>query len=79
MSTPLTVFVNGARVEVPAGATVLDAVAAADPAAAEQVRAGTRAVADSRGLPVAPDARLTGGFVMRLISGRARAAEPDLA
>lgn len=77
MSTSLTVFVNGARVEVPAGATVLDAVAAADPAAAEQVRSGARAVADSRGLPVAPDAALAGGFVMRLVSGRTRGADAD--
>jgi hypothetical protein len=64
-------------VEVPTGATVMDAVAAADPAAAGALGRGERAVADSRGLPVAPDARLTGGFVMRLVSARARPAEPD--
>lgn len=75
MTAPLTVFVNGARVEVPAGATVLDAVAAADPEAATAVRDGRRAVADSRGLPVAPGAPLSGGFVMRLVSARARADE----
>jgi hypothetical protein len=77
MTSLLTVFVNGARIEVPAGATVMDAVAAADPAAAGALGRGERAVADSRGLPVAPDARLTGGFVMRLVSARARPAEPD--
>ncbi len=81
MTSMLTVFVNGARVEVPVGATVLDAVAASDAAAAEAVRAGARAVADSRGLPVAADAVLSGGFVMRLVSARARGtpAESDLA
>lgn len=77
MTTPLIAFVNGVRVELPAGATVLDAVTAADPAAAEAVRAGTRAVADSRGLPVAPDAAVTGGFVMRLVSARARAGDAE--
>ncbi len=77
MTSTLTVFVNGARVEVPAGATVMDAVAAADPAAAEALGRGERAVADSRGLPVGSGALLTGGFVMRLVSARARAAEPD--
>jgi hypothetical protein len=73
----LRVFVNGVGVSVPHGSTVLEAVAAADPAAAEAVRAGQRAVADSRGLPVAVDAPLSGGFVMRLVSARAPAAEPD--
>jgi hypothetical protein len=76
----LTVFVNGTRVTVPAGSAVLDAVARADAAAAEAIRGGTRAVTDSRGLPVAPDAPLTGGFVMRIVpvrAARAAAAGPD--
>ena len=71
MSEPLRVFVNGAGVSVPPGSTVLDAVAAADAAAADAVRAGTRLVADSRGLPVPADALVSGGFVMRIISNRA--------
>ena len=69
---PLVVFVNGARVLVSAGATVLDAVTAADAEAAAAVRAGTRAVVDSRGIPVAPDTTVSGEFVMRLISARGR-------
>lgn len=69
---PLIVFVNGARVFVSAGATVLEAVTAADAEAAAAVRAGTRAVVDSRGIPVAPDTTVSGGFVMRLISARGR-------
>lgn len=71
MTGTLTVFVNGATVVVPASATVLDAVAAADAAAAEAIRAGTRGVVDSRGLGVADDAPLSGGFVMRVVSARA--------
>lgn len=70
MTDPLVVFVNGATVRVPAGATVLDAVAAHDAAAAAEVRAGTRAVADSRGIVVDAATPLTGGFVMRLVSAR---------
>ena len=77
MTEPLRVFVNGVGVSVPVGSTVIDAISAADPAAAAQVRGGQRAVADSRGLPVAPDAPLSGGFVMRLVSARARAGGPD--
>lgn len=67
----LTVFVNGKTVRVPAGSTVLDAVASADAAAADAVRAGTRGVVDSRGLGVAASLPLTGGFVMRVVSARA--------
>lgn len=76
MTDRLTVFVNGVRLEVPAGSVVLDAVAAADAAAAEAIRAGAKAAVDSRGLPVAPDAPLSGGSVLRIVSARARAAEP---
>ena len=67
----LTVFVNGKTVRVPAGSTVLDAVTAADSAAADELRAGTRGVVDSRGIGVAADAPLAGGFVMRIVSARA--------
>ena len=56
---------------VPAGSTVIDAVSAADASAADEVRAGTRGVVDSRGIGVAMDAALTGGYVMRIVSARA--------
>ena len=72
MTEPLRVFVNGTGVSVPAGSTVLDAVQAFDPAAAEAVRGGTRAVADSRGIAVPAETKLSGGYVMRLISNRSK-------
>ena len=71
MTGPLRVFVNGAGVSVPAGSVVLDAIVAADAAAADEVRGGRRGVVDSRGLPVATDTPLSGGFVMRLVATRA--------
>lgn len=71
MSEPLRVFVNGTGVSVPSGSTVLQAVHAVDAEAAESVRSGTRAVVDSRGLPVAHDVVVSGGFVMRIVSARA--------
>ncbi len=71
MSAELTVFVNGKTVRLPAGSTVLDAIAAADAGAAEAIRAGSRGVVDSRGLGVASSLPLTGGFVMRVVSARA--------
>lgn len=67
----MTVFVSGKTVRVPAGSTVIDAVAAADADAAAAIREGTRGVVDSRGLGVAPETPLTGGFVMRVVSARA--------
>jgi hypothetical protein len=74
----LRVFVNGTALSLPRGARILDAVRALDPAAADAVRAGERAVTDSRGLPVALDAPLSGGTVLRLVSGRAaREGSPD--
>lgn len=72
----LRVFVNGAAGDVPRGATLLDAVRAVDPALAEAVAAGTRAIADSRGLVVAPSAAATGGAVMRVISARTKQDGP---
>lgn len=77
MTEPLRVFVNGTGVSVPPGSTVMDAVQAVDPAAADAVRAGTRAVADSRGIAVPADTPLSGGFVMRLVSARAKADAAD--
>lgn len=76
MSEPIRVFVNGAGVSVNVGSSVLDAVTAIDAAAADEVRAGTRVIVDSRGIPVASDTAVHGGYVMRVVSARqARAAE----
>lgn len=71
MSEPLRVFVNGKGYAVPQGSTVIDAVAVADATAADEVRNGSRGVVDSRGVGVASDTPLTGGFVMRVVSARA--------
>lgn len=73
----IRVFVNAVGVDVPAGASVLDAVRSwsADEAAA--VGRGDRVVTDSRGLPVAPDVRVSAGSIFRLVSARKRAASDD--
>ncbi len=77
MSEPTTLraFVNGLGVSVPHGATLLDAVRAADPALADAVRDGSRAIADSRGLVVDSTTPLTGGAVLRVVSAKARRAD----
>lgn len=74
MSDVIRAYVNGHGVDVPAGASALDAVRTADPVAAEQVEAGERALTDSRGLPLEPSATLSGGSIIRIVSGRRRGA-----
>jgi hypothetical protein len=72
----LRVFVNGTALSVSHGGTILDAVRAFDATEAAEVAAGTRAVTDSRGLPVPLETPLAGGTVLRIVSARAlRAAE----
>ena len=72
MTEPIRVFVNGAGVSVPPGSTLLDAVRASDTDAAAAIMAGSRAIADSRGIVVDPATLVSGGFVMRLVSGKAK-------
>jgi hypothetical protein len=64
------VYVDSRPVDVPVSATVLDAVEAANPELAEAVQAGTKAVTDSRGLPIASDAPLHGGAILRVVAVR---------
>lgn len=67
----LRVFVNGTGLLLQHGQTILDAVRAFDAVEAAGVVAGDRAVTDSRGLPIALDAPLSGGAVLRIVSSRA--------
>jgi hypothetical protein len=48
-----------------------------DAEAAAAVAAGTRAVADSRGIAVPADTVVSGGYVMRLVSARALREDPS--
>ena len=77
MSDVIRAYVNGRGVDVPTGATAIDAVRAWDGAAAEQVVAGERSLTDSRGLPLEPSAILTAGSIVRLVSGRRRGAATE--
>lgn len=72
--TMVRVYVNGRGVDVDATATAIDAVRAFDPATAEQVVLGTRALADSRGIAALATAPVYGGAIFRVVSGRSRDA-----
>lgn len=74
MSNPtVRVFVNASGVDVPAGATAIDAVRAWDAAAASDVDAGRRLITDSRGLPIDATSPMSAGSILRLIARRERA------
>jgi hypothetical protein len=66
----LRAYVNGIAVDVPPGGTALDAVRAADPAAAEKVTRRDLAITDSRGLPTDPALPIQSGAIFRLIPAR---------
>ena len=69
----IRVFVNGAAVDVPAGATALDAVRAADAGEALEVADGRRSITDSRGLPADPAGVAFAGAIYRTVRARAQA------
>jgi hypothetical protein len=73
----IRVFVNAVGVDVPAGASVLDAVRSWSAEEAAAVDRGDRVVADSRGLPVAPDVRVSAGSIFRLVPARKRTGSGD--
>jgi hypothetical protein len=68
------VFVNGVGLDVPAGATALDAVRGWNAVAADAVVHGASVITDSRGLPAAADTPVQAGAIFRVIP--ARAARP---
>lgn len=68
----MRVYVNATGLDVPDGATALDAVRAWNAAAAEEVAVGERVIADSRGLPAAPDSPAHGGAIYRVLPARRR-------
>ena len=77
MSEVIRAYVNGHGVDVPAGASAIDAVRLADAQAADLVESGDRALTDSRGLPLEPSAVLSGGSIIRIVSGRRRGAATE--
>jgi hypothetical protein len=71
------VYVNGHGVDAPTTGSAVDAVRAWDATVAEEISAGRRALADSRGLPIAPTAAVFNGLILRVVSNRASRGEAD--
>lgn len=66
----LRVYVDSRAIDVPKSATVLEAIEIADASLAAALREGSRSVTDSRGLPIASDASLHGGAILRVVAAR---------
>jgi hypothetical protein len=67
VSDPIRVYVNERPVNLPRGADLHAAVAAADPALAEAVASGRAHVTDGRGIRLGPDAQLSAGAILRVV------------
>jgi hypothetical protein len=76
VSDSIRVFVNAGRVDLPAGANVVDAVRAADPSLVDKISSGTAYVTDGRGIEINPAALLSSGAILRVVV-RARARDAD--
>jgi adenosine deaminase len=79
MSEQLRVFVNQAPVSVPAGSTVLEAVAAGDPALARALGEGRAYVTDGVGREVDPSSPVAAGTILRVVRSARRGGAPDAA
>lgn len=77
MTDTIPVFVNERRLEVPRGATAADAAALLDPASVARPAAVAPVITDARGLPVAPDAILATGMILRVAVSARRAGGAD--
>lgn len=73
----LRVFIDAKAVDVPRGASALDAVMVFDSAAAAALRAGDKILTDSRGLPFDVATEVQAGAIFRLIPRRNRSAAPN--
>jgi hypothetical protein len=78
VSDSIRIFVNGTGVDLPAGATVGDAVRITDPALVEKIAAGAAYVTDGRGIEAGLSVPLASGAILRIVvRARARSGDAD--
>jgi hypothetical protein len=78
MSDAIRVFVNADVVEVPAGASVSDAVRTVDPLLPARISAGAAYVTDGRGISIDLTDPLVSGAILRIVvRARARSADAE--
>jgi hypothetical protein len=72
----LRVFIDAKPIDVPRGASALDAVTVFDVRAAAAIRSGEKVLTDSRGLPFDVATEIQAGAIFRIIPRRDRSAPP---
>jgi hypothetical protein len=77
MSETVRVYVNAKPIDVPADGSALDAIQAFDAEQAAAVRAGEKAITDSRGIPTTMDAPVHNGAIFRIVRARHAADDTD--
>ena len=77
MTDTIPVFVNERRFDLPRGATAAAAAALFDPTFAARPDAAAPVITDARGLPVAPDAVLATGTILRVAMSARRTGGAD--
>lgn len=77
MTDVVRIYIDAKPVDASRGSHLFDALAVASPADAEQVRAGSRMITDSRGLPAAPDSEVYDGAIFRIVSARSAQTSPS--
>ncbi|MEO8910402.1 MAG: hypothetical protein ABI408_09255 [Gemmatimonadaceae bacterium] len=77
MSETVRIYINARPVEVPAGATALEAVEVWDETAAEAIRSGERLITDSRGIVAANNSAVHNGAIFRIVRARQAADDND--
>lgn len=75
MPSEIRVYVNERGCTLPDGARVRDALAAAVPELLPACDAGDAVITDGRGLPVALDAPISGGAILRALRSSRRGAQ----
>ena len=77
MTGTIRVFVNAGAVDLPAGADVVAAVRAFDPALERQIASGAAYVTDGRGIQVSPASSLSAGAILRVVVSARRSENAD--
>jgi hypothetical protein len=78
VSDSIRVFVNATLVDLPAGASVGEAVRALDPSLLDKIAGGAAYVTDGRGIEIDPAAPLASGAILRVVvRASARSADAD--
>jgi hypothetical protein len=77
MTESISVFVNGAVLNLPQGTDVAAAVRALDPVLERQIADGSAYVTDARGIEISVGELLTGGAILRVVVRSRRGADVD--